>query len=144
MRHNFESGGWVELIPIQQLKLKHKTRYVNASNSLVRLDAEGDVDRAAVAAEPGGWRGYVQMLERVREAALIATTVTAWSYGVPLPEITPEWLVLNVDSAGEADLDLQDVLEPYRLKLLREPDPKGTTTSASNGRSKAKAADLKA
>lgn len=144
MRHEFESGEWVEVIPIQQLKLKHKTRYVNASNSLVRLDAEGDVDKAAVSAGPGGWRGYVQMLEQVREAALIAATVTAWSYDVPLPEITPDWLVLNVESAGEADMELLDLLEPYRLKLIREPDPKGMTTSASNGRSKATAAALKA
>jgi hypothetical protein len=48
---------------------------------------------------------------------------------------------------GDYPLDdenaIEEILAPYLVKL-RRPDPKETTTSSSNGRSKARAGSLKA
>jgi hypothetical protein len=130
MHHEFPSGEWVDLIPLASLRLKHKNRYRTASLSSIPVDDDGDFDKEAARARPGGIPAVNHELAGTRLAALVATCVEKWSYAVPLPEITEGLTVTNVDSPGEADIELADVLEPYRLKLTREPDPKGSITSS--------------
>lgn len=138
MRHTFEDESWVDLIPLSGIKYKNKMRYGHACDKAVRLNDEEEVDKATIRTEPGGWIGYIHALSDTRYAALVASVVEKWSYDVPVPEITPDGTVLHAESAGEANLELQDLLEPYREKLTREPDPKGTTTGSSSKSSKAK------
>lgn len=141
MRYDFESGDWVEYIPLTGIKYKAKSRFGLACNVAVRLDAEGEVDRETINKEPAGWAGYITQLQDVRYAALIASCVTRWSYDAPLPQIGADGKVANWESVFEADTELADLLEPYRVKLSREPDPKGMTTGTSSRSSKAKAAN---
>lgn len=147
MRITFESGGWVEVIPPQNLKMKHRDTYKELVYSETPLDAEGNADKALIETWPGGWPKYVRTWTRLRDALVAAIILTGWSYGDVRPAISEDGTqLLNRESLGEADLEFMDVIEMYLEQFTREPDPKArvvATTTSSNGRSKAKAEDLK-
>ena len=88
MKHTFRTGEWVELIPLSDLRIKHKKRLYAVANSIVPLDAEGNFDNAAVLSRYGSWKGYEAEFSSVRFAALAALVVSAWSWDVPVPQIT--------------------------------------------------------
>ena len=58
--------------------------------------------------------------------------VTAWSWDVPVPQIT-DGALIHGESIDEVPLELEDLLAPYLTRLTREPDPKEVTSSSSNG-----------
>lgn len=144
MRHEFESGEWVEYKPVAEMKHKHRTRLLKVTRSSLPLDADGELDKARIDGEHHGMAVYNLDYADLQLAALCALAVTSWSYqDVPVPQITEDgYGLLHADSVGETDIELADLLEPHLRRLTREPDPK-ETTSSSNGRSKAAPASLK-
>jgi hypothetical protein len=145
MRHDLESGAWVEMPPLQDLKGKDRDRFELAIRHQLPVTEDGEFNAIRGAAERLNIRD-------VRRNAALACFVTAWSFeaadGTPLP-------VPGLDDLGKiarpevigdyplADEDqLEELLAPYLAKL-RRPDPKETTSSSSNGRSKARAGSLK-
>lgn len=142
MRHTFdlEDGEqWVDLLPIQELRTKHRDKLAEASAFGLPMNDDGEVDRAAIAAMPGGAAPFWSRYQRRKRDIVIALVVSAWSWQVPVPELTPDGELLNAESAGETCPELVAVIEPYLDKLTREPDPKAGTTSTSNGRSSGRA-----
>lgn len=123
MRHTFESGEWVDLLPIQDLKVKHRDKLIETANYGAALNDDGEVDRAAIAATPGGPARYWLRYQRRRRDITVALVVQAWSYPVPVPEVTPDGELINADSVGETDAELVHLIEPYLDKLSRDPDP---------------------
>ena len=132
MRHTFGTGEWVELIPLSDLRIKHKKRLYAIVNAIVPMNADGDIDKAAITSRYGGWQAWQGHHSSVQFAALIALVVTAWSWEVPVPQITDGALV-NAESIDEVPLELEDLLSPYMTRLTRDPDPKEVTSSSSNG-----------
>lgn len=138
MRHTFGTGEWVDLIPLADLRIKHKKKLLTATNSIVPVNADGDFDRAAVLERHGSWQAYTELHSSTQFAALVGLVVTAWSWDMPIPAVINGALV-NAGSIDEVPLELEDLLAPYLKRLTREPDPKEVTTSSSNGSSPAKA-----
>lgn len=137
MRTTLESGAWVEHRPVQDLKGKDKRALAALSKAKVIPDENGDISVAQIV-------GSVNMFEFVadQQDAAWALLLTAWSYDLPLPAVEGGEVV-NADSFGELPLDdfeaLEQLFAPYQAKLSHRPDPKGTTTSSSNGSSRASA-----
>jgi hypothetical protein len=157
MRTDLASGAWIEYRPIDGLKRKHKTTLakmtsakltqgVPAEQIAAMIDGDSTDTRALVASMAGSM-DFAKFSEGQQEA-IWAMVITGWSYGLPVPEIvvnedgTPT--VANIASFDELPLDDSDEIEkllaPYQAKLTRRPDPKGTTTSSSNGSSRGSAA----
>jgi hypothetical protein len=138
MRTTFTSGAWVEHVPIQELKGKHKRNLepVGRPQSVYR---DGELDKEATMSG----LDITTWLQAKRDA-IWAMVVEGWSYDLPVPELGDDGQVTDLDSFGELPLDdfdeLVALLTPYGEKLTRTPDPKGATTSSSNGSSRAKAA----
>lgn len=143
MRTTLESGAWIEHVPVQELKGKHKRALDRAGKPPVSpdaLDGEGQVDVRALLSgmDISSWMA-------ARQDALWAVLIERWSYDLPVPELDGDAIV-NADSLGELPLadyeEIEQLFEPYAAKLARRPDPKaqtaGTTTS-SNGSSPARA-----
>jgi hypothetical protein len=131
----------VELIPLADLRIKHKKKLLAIGNALVPMTAAGEFDAAAVIAQYGSWQAYNEMHSSTQFAALVGIVVTAWSWDAPIPAVINGALV-NAGSVDEAPMELEDLLAPYQTRLTREPDPKEVstaTTSSSNGVSPAKA-----
>lgn len=138
MRRDLASGAWLELVPVQNLTGKDRSRFEKAIRFEIPVDDSGELDKAlTVAMRING--------NEVRRNAAIACFVTGWSYELPLPGLDEVGRITGAESIGDYPLDdeieIDVVLEPY-LGKLRRPDPKGTTTSSSNGRSKATARSL--
>jgi hypothetical protein len=146
MRHDMPSGAWVEMRPVQDLKGKDKDRFELAVRMQLPRDAEGNLD--AVTGIASGMDGRM-----IRRDAAIACFVTAWSYlagdgePLPVPCLDDHGAITHPESVGDYPLDdataLAGLLEAILLKL-EPPDPKEATTSASNGRSRAKASSPRA
>jgi hypothetical protein len=146
MRHNLPSGAWIEMRPVQELKGKDKDRFDLGVRMQLPRDDEGQLDAAAGISR--GMDGRV-----IRRDAAIACFVTAWSYlgdggePLPVPALDDHGAITHPESVGDYPLDdataLAGLLAPLLAKL-EPPDPKEATTSASNGRSRAKAGSLKA
>lgn len=146
MRHDLNSGAWIEIIPIQDLKGKDRDRFERAVRHEFPFDDDGEFDKAALIASRADMRD-------LRRNAAIACLITAWSFTqpdgspLPLPGLDDVGAITNTSSIGDYSLDdetrIEEILVPYLVKL-RRPDPKEATTSTSNGRSKAKASSLKA
>lgn len=140
MRTTLTSGAWVEHRPIQDLKRKDKQLLAGFKRPNLQgaLTPDGKVDMAAVLAGMD-----VMSYVADGEDFCWALVLTAWSYDLPLPAVH-EGELLNAASIGELPLEdgeeLEALFAPYQDKLRRQPDPKGTTTSASNGSSPANAA----
>jgi len=138
VRHTFGTGEWVELIPLADLRIKHKKKLFAVANAIVPLNAEGDFDKAAIISRYGGWQAYEAHHSSTQFAAVAALVVTAWCWDVPVPQIT-DGALIHAESIDEIPLEVEDLLAPYQKRLTREPDPKEVTTSSSNGSSPAKA-----
>ncbi len=143
VRTTLESGAWVEHVPIQDLKGKHIRDYARAGKSNIdgsAVDDEGTIDvRAIVTSTDIGEQ------QEVKHDALWAICITGWSYeGIQVPRfdrgegrpIGAEVLE-EIPAADYAEID--ELLEPFAVKLTAKPRPKGVTTSASNGSSPARA-----
>jgi hypothetical protein len=135
MRHDLTSGAWVEMRPLQDLKAKDKFAVGAAVRMLIPFNDEGEPDLK------GGMTLGGSMQTRSLNAVL-ARVVTAWSYELPKPVFEYEQIT-SEDSIDELPLDdfneIEDLLAPYLAKLRKRPDPKGATTSSSNGSSPARA-----
>ncbi len=138
MRHTFESGEWVEILPIGDIRVKHKDQLHDASYVGTPVTESGDIDKAAIALLPGGMHAFDRRWTRHRRNCAVAIVVSEWSWPVPVPVLGPDGELQHEESVGEVDPEVLDLVEPYLDKLTRVPDPKGVTTSSSNGRSKAK------
>ena len=139
MRHTFGTGEWVEAIPLQSLRMKHRDQLSELANEGTPMNADGDVDWAAIDALHGGRGRWGIRWSRRQRDIVIAMVLTKWSYDLPLPQINADGDPVNLDSIGETDPELAAFIKPYVEQLTREPSPKGTTTSGSNGSSPARA-----
>lgn len=140
MRHTFPSGEWVDVMPIQDMKTKHRDLFSEAAAFGLPMSDDGEVDKAAIASTPGGAAVFWSRNAKRRRAIAVAIVVREWSYPAPVPTLTEDAELLSGGSVGETDAELMDVMGPYFEKLTREPDPKGSTTYSQNGRSEAEAA----
>lgn len=143
MRTDLESGAWVEYVPIQELKGKHKRlldRHTRLAVPPGAIDKDGGVDMDAL-------MGAIDMFafSADKQDALWSLLITGWSYDLPVPDLVAGE-VQNVDSLGEVPLDdyeeIARLLTPHAAKLARQPNPKAkgaATTTGSSGSSKASA-----
>lgn len=146
MRHDLESGAWIEITPLQDLKGKDRDRFDKVIRFALPLTEAGDLDAIRTVAE------RLDMREVRRDAAM-ACFITAWSFEtapgepLPVPGLDELGRIARPEVIGDYPLDdenaIEEILAPYLVKL-RRPDPKETTSSSSNGRSKARAGSLKA
>jgi hypothetical protein len=138
MRTTFTSGAWVEHVPIQDLKGKHK-RNLERVGRPQPVFRDGELDREATMSGLD-----ILSWQAAKRDAAWAMVVDGWSYDLPVPELGDDGQVTDLDSFGELPLDdfgeLEALMVPFEEKLARKPDPKGVTTSSSNGSSRAKAA----
>lgn len=141
VRTTLESGAWIEHVPIQDIKGKHIRDYARAGKMTVSPDAvddDGQVDaRALVTGLDLGEQ------REVKADALWAIVITGWSYDLPVPKFDRgSGLTDGAEALDEVDGDdygeISRLLEPFARKLAARPRPKGATTSASSGSSKAR------
>lgn len=144
MRHTFESGEWIELRPVSNLKAKDKDVYAAAVKLYVEFDDSGKPDMSSVP--------FSMSIPAIQRDALLARLMLGgdgWSFttdgGDPLP--VPVWnedleRLENHESIGELPLDdwneLEALLQPYIDKVKIKPSPKPTTTENSTGTSRRK------
>ena len=144
MRHDLESGAWVEMTPLQELRGKDRDRFEKAVRFGLPLTEDGELDVM---------RGVAERIDtrQVRRNAAMGCFITAWSFEkdgepLPVPGLDDLGRVARPEVIGDYPIDDEDGIEaliaPYLAKL-RRPDPKETTTSSLNGRSKAPAASRK-
>jgi len=141
MRHELESGAWVEMTPLQNLRGKDRDRYEKAVRFQLPVTEDGELDVL---------RGVAERLNTrdVRRNAAMGCFITAWSFTradgepLPVPGIDDMGAVARPEVIGDYPIGDEDEIEaliaPYLAKL-RRPDPKETTTSSLNGRSRARA-----
>ena len=133
MKTIFASGAWVEHRPIQDLKAKDKDAVSAAVKMVIPLTEDGEFDRS----QGMVFSGAMQLAAR---DACIARVVTGWSWELPVPYFEAGE-VHGGESIGELPIDdfneLEDLIAPYLAKLRQRPNPKGATTSASSGPSRA-------
>lgn len=142
MRQEFTSGAWIDIVPIQALKAKHKDVFEDALRIHVAVSDQGAVSV--------GQGGQVSMgLMNLQRDALLSVLISAWSFvaddETPLP--VPTWdretmEIKDHESFGEIPIDdwneLEEFFAPYIAKVRRRPSPKETTTDGSNGTSPAR------
>lgn len=138
MRIDLPSGGWVDVIPIQDLKGKHRSKLNACVNTGVPYTEDADLDRVKIDAMPGGYPAFNEAWKARRQALTAAIVITAWSYDpLPIPSIDEGTRdVVNAASMDEVGLDVFDAIEPHLRKLSRDPNPKGLITSTPTGPSK--------
>lgn len=132
MRHDLASGAWVEMRPIQDLKVRDREVYEAPLNFEVDITADGKPDMSG--------RKFSLKLPVAQRRSLLCRLLTSWSYDLP----RPTWAggIENEDSFSELPLDdsdeIENLLKPYIAKINLKPDPKGSrsaTTTGSNGSS---------
>jgi hypothetical protein len=145
MRHDLESGAWVEMTPVQDLRGKDRDRYEKAVRFQLPVTEGGELDVL---------RGVAERISisDVRRNAAMACFVTAWSFTrtggepLPVPGLDDMGAIARPEVIGDYPIEDEDeitaLLQPYTAKL-RRPDPKETTTSALNGLSRAPARSRK-
>lgn len=138
MRADLKSGAWIEHLPVSDLKARHK----DIMSGTVRMELPpGDTGEASD--DPAVRRARAVAELRLRDARW-AVLITAWSFELPVPEWDDDTFTVTArESVGEIPAgdydDIEEILTPHSLVLLRRPDPKGATTSSSNGSSPARA-----
>jgi hypothetical protein len=142
LRTKLESGAWVEHVPIQDIKGKHIRDYARAGRTHIdgsAVDDDGEVDVRALVT--GTDLGEVQ---EGKHDALWAIIITGWSYEFPVPkfdrgsgETAGAEVLEEIPGDDYQEIDL--LMVPFGKKLTAKPRPKGATTSASNGSSRARA-----
>ena len=143
MRTTFGSGAWVEHVPIQELKGKHKRDLGKVGKPVPVFTAGGDFDQAATMTGVD----VMTWLAAKRDATW-AMLIGDWSFELSVPEFDrASGEVSGAEAFGELPLDdfeeLEALMEPFEEKLARSPDPKAreaATTTSSNGSSRASAA----
>jgi len=151
VRTTLDSGAWVEHRPIGDLKRKDKQllsrlttgKLMGAGLDLTAFAGADEKTIGAAMMQSGGVN--IMGFAAEQEDAILALLITGWSYDLPVPSIavnedgTP--VIVHDGSLGELPLDdaneIEQVFAPYKAKLSRKPDPKGSTTSSSNGSSPA-------
>jgi len=140
MRTTLKSGAWIEHVAISELKGKHRRALDRAGKRTLNAAAIGDEGDVNVREMLSGMD--ISAWLAAKQDALWAVLIDAWSYDLPVPEVDGD-VIAGAESLGELPLDdyeeIEQVLAPYAAKLARRPDPKGSTTSASNGSSPARA-----
>lgn len=133
MRTPLASGAWIEHRPIQDLKAKDKDAVSMSVKMAIPINEDGEVDRSKGLVMSGA-------MQIAARNAVIARVITGWSYEWPVPYFEAAE-VHNAESIDEIPIDdfeqIEELIAPYLAKLRHQPDPKGSITSASNGRSKA-------
>lgn len=135
MRTDLASGAWVEHRPIQDLKAKDKDAVTLSVKMAIPVTEDGEIDRSQGLLMSGA-------MQLAARNAVLARVITGWSYDAPVPYFEAAE-VHNEESIDEIPLDdfneIEALITPYLAKLRDRPDPKGATTSASNGSSRASA-----
>ena len=139
MRYELESGAWIDLRPVQDLKSRDRDVWDDAHDQAMGISAtvaeDGHLDIQRLPVTPS-------RLSRLPRRALLCRLLNSWSYdGLPLPR----WAggIENEESLAEIPLEdddeIQALLDPYVEKIRARPDPKGrrgaTTTKSGNGSS---------
>lgn len=140
MRTTLKSGAWIEHVPIQDLKGKHKRDLDRVGKPQPVFSEDGELDQQATI---GGLDVLTWLA--AKKDALWAMVIEKWSYDLPLPQFDrASGEVENADSFGELPLEdfeeIEALMEDFEAKLSRRADPKAAITSASNGSSRASAA----
>jgi hypothetical protein len=133
MRHDLKSGAWVEMRPVQDLKVRDREVYeAPLLDFEVSIGANGKPDMSG--------RKFSLKVPQAQKRALLCRLLTAWSFELP----RPSWAggIENEESFSELALgdydEITTLLDPYITKISQKPDPKGSrraTTTASNGSS---------
>ena len=132
MRHDLTSGAWVEMRPVQDLKVRHREVYELPLQFEIGFGDDGKPDLSG--------RKFSVGTPVAQRRALLCRLLTAWSYDLE----RPAWAggIEHEESFSEIPLDdwdeIEDLLKPYLAKIKTKPDPKGSrsaTTTASNGSS---------
>jgi len=142
LRTTLESGAWIEHVPVQDLKGKHIRDYARVAKMRMTrndVDDEGEVDVGGLVE-----RMDLAEMDEARHDALWAMLITAWSYEFPVPvfdrgsgTVAGAGVLEEISAEDYAQID--EILDPHAKKLRRRPNPKSSTTSASNGSSPARA-----
>lgn len=140
VRTELSSGAWIEHRSMGDLKGSDKRALGRVGKPQVAVGPGGEIDVQTMVSGMDVL-GYVAG----QQDAVWALIITGWSYDLPVPVLDKTSGVLTGAEAYEEipldDFDeIEALMEPYTAKLSRRPDPKGTTTSSSNGRSRASAA----
>lgn len=143
MKHELAGGGWAEIRPVADLKGADRT----AINHYMRLTVSRAAEKAGADEGAGLTRHQAAQvnldLGDLRIRGMLARAVTGWSFREPVPEIGADGEMVHEKSTELIPLgplgEIEELIVPHIRSLLRRPDPKETTTSASNGRSPAKA-----
>src|SRR5262249_50300403 len=72
MRKTLTSGNWIDILPIQALKAKHRDRTAAAAKLYTQFEDDGKPDLSRLPLS--------MSLQTVRRNALLAQVVTAWSF----------------------------------------------------------------
>lgn len=140
MKYDLASGQWIDIVPLQGLKAKHRDAHDGAPKLYMKFRDDGTPDLSGMPVS--------MSVAKAQRNGLLASLLLGWSFtaddGVPLP--LPGWAndeIVNDDSLGELPLDdfleIEGLLAPYLEKVQRRPDPKTTTTAGSSATSKARA-----
>ncbi len=128
-------------MPVQDLKGKHKRLLDRTTKMPLPPGVLGDDGKVDMDALLGGVDMFA--FSAAKQDALWALLIITWSYDeLPVPQVR-DGDVIGAESFGEIPLDdyeeIERLLTPHAEKLARRPDPKSSTTSASNGSSPARA-----
>ena len=133
MKTELASGAWVEHRPIQDLKAKDKDAVSMTVKMAIPINEDGELDRS----QGLSMSGSMQLAAR---NAVIARVITGWSYEWPVPYFEAAE-VHGAELIDEIPIDdwneIEELIAPYLAKLRAKPNPKGATTSTSNGSSRA-------
>ena len=141
MRTDLSSGAWIEYVPVQDLKGKHKRLLDRTTKMSLPAGAISDDGSVDVGALMGGLDMFA--FSAAKQDALWALLIITWSYDeLPVPQVR-DGEVMGAESFDELPLDdyeeITALFAPHAEKLARRPDPKSLITSGSNGSSPARA-----
>lgn len=132
MRHDLASGAWVEMRPVQDLKVRDREVYEAPLQFEVDITPDGKPDFSD--------RKFSLKLPVAQRRSLLCRLLTGWSYDL----VRPTWAggIENEESFSEIPLEdwdeIEELLRPYVARINLKPDPKGgrsATTTGSNGSS---------
>jgi hypothetical protein len=140
MRTTLASGAWIDHVPVQDLKGGHKRKLDRTTKLALppgAVSEDGQVDMDALMSSMD-----MTAFAAAKQDATWALLIDKWSYDLPVPDLTAGG-VEGSESFDEIPIDdyeeIGQVLAPHAAKLARRPNPKHSTTSASNGSSPARA-----
>ena len=114
MRHDLESGAWIEITPLQDLKGKDRDRFDKVIRFALPLTEAGDLDAIRTVAE------RLDMREVRRDAAM-ACFITAWSFETAPGEPLPELALAEFYSFHRMDAKVFEIVKRVRPTTARLP-----------------------